>query len=476
MEAIMTNIQVRSLSGEVVVLDDQTLVDFRTQVRGQVITPGDSNYDEVREIWNAMIDRRPGLIVRCSGTADVLQAIRFARRHKLLTSVRGAGHNIAGKSLYDGAFLIDLSVMRSVQVDPDKRVAVAGPGATLGDVDHETQAYGLAVPVGINSTTGIAGLTLGGGFGWLSRSLGLTADNLIAAEVVTADGERLRCDENTHADLFWATRGGGGNFGIVTSFEFKLHPVGPVVMSGPAVFPFEQARSVLQKYREFCASCAEELTVWAVMRDAPPLPFLAPEVHGTRVLILAALYNGPVADGEKALSSLRKLGQPIADGFGPHPFSGFQQAFDPLLTPGARNYWKSHNFTGLSDELIDTLVNYGSRLPSPQSEIFVAQVGGATNRVAPDATAYPHRDVEFVMNVHTRWDTADQDNVCVSWAREFYDATESFATGGVYVNFISEDEDRIQGAYGANYDRLSKVKSKYDPDNFFSLNQNVSPG
>lgn len=476
MEAIMTNIQVRSLSGEVVVLDDQTLVDFRTQVRGQVITPGDSNYDEVREIWNAMIDRRPGLIVRCSGTADVLQAIRFARRHKLLTSVRGAGHNIAGKSLYDGAFLIDLSIMRSVQVDPDKRVAVAGPGATLGDVDHETQAYGLAVPVGINSTTGIAGLTLGGGFGWLSRSLGLTADNLIAAEVVTADGERLRCDENTHADLFWATRGGGGNFGIVTSFEFKLHPVGPVVMSGPAVFPFEQARSVLQKYREFCASCAEELTVWAVMRDAPPLPFLAPEVHGTRVLILAALYNGPVADGEKALSSLRKLGQPIADGFGPHPFSGFQQAFDPLLTPGARNYWKSHNFTGLSDELIDTLVNYGSRLPSPQSEIFVAQVGGATNRVAPDATAYPHRDVEFVMNVHTRWDTADQDNVCVSWAREFYDATESFATGGVYVNFISEDEDRIQGAYGANYDRLSKVKSKYDPDNFFSLNQNVSPG
>lgn len=472
----MTNIQVRSLSGEVVVLDDQTLVDFRTQVRGQVITPGDSNYDEVREIWNAMIDRRPGLIVRCSGTADVLQAIRFARRHKLLTSVRGAGHNIAGKSLYDGAFLIDLSIMRSVQVDPDKRVAVAGPGATLGDVDHETQAYGLAVPVGINSTTGIAGLTLGGGFGWLSRSLGLTADNLIAAEVVTADGERLRCDENTHADLFWATRGGGGNFGIVTSFEFKLHPVGPVVMSGPAVFPFEQARSVLQKYREFCASCAEELTVWAVMRDAPPLPFLAPEVHGTRVLILAALYNGPVADGEKALSSLRKLGQPIADGFGPHPFSGFQQAFDPLLTPGARNYWKSHNFTGLSDELIDTLVNYGSRLPSPQSEIFVAQVGGATNRVAPDATAYPHRDVEFVMNVHTRWDTADQDNVCVSWAREFYDATESFATGGVYVNFISEDEDRIQGAYGANYDRLSKVKSKYDPDNFFSLNQNVSPG
>lgn len=472
----MKEIKVRSLSGEVVILDNQTLDDLRARVRGQIVTPGDFNYDEVREIWNAMIDRRPGLIVRCTGTADVLQAIRFARQHQLLTSVRGAGHNIAGKSLHDGALLIDLCAMRTVRVDPGTRVAVAGPGATLGDVDHETQAYGLAVPTGINSTTGIAGLTLGGGFGWISRSLGLTADNLIAAEVVTAEGERLRCDENNHADLFWAIRGGGGNFGIVTSFEFKLHPVGPEVMSGPVIFPFDQAGSVLHKYREFCASCPEELTVWAVMRDAPPLPFLAPEVHGTRVLILAALYNGPLDAGEKALSSLRELGQPITDGFGPHPFAGFQQAFDPLLTPGARNYWKSHNFTELSDGLIDTLVDYGYRLPSPQSEIFVAQMGGATNRVAPDATAYPHRDVEFIMNVHTRWETSDRDNVCIAWAREFYDATEPFATGGVYVNFISEDEDRIQGAYGANYDRLSEVKAKYDPDNFFSLNQNVRPG
>jgi hypothetical protein len=471
----MKEIPIRSLSGEAVVFDNQTLDDFRARVRGQVISPSDSTYDEAREIWNAMINRRPGLIVRCAGTADVLQVVRFARRHQLLTSVRGAGHNIAGKSLHDGALLIDLGAMRMVQVDPISQIAVVGPGATLGDVDHESQAYGLAVPTGINSTTGIAGLTLGGGFGWLSRSLGLTADNLIAAEVVTAEGERLRCDENNNADLFWATRGGGGNFGIVTSFEFKLHPVGPEVMAGPVVFPFDQASSVLRKYREFCASCPEELTVWAVIRDAPPLPFLPPSAHGSRVLILAALYNGPLDAGEKALSSLRQLGQPIADGFGPYPFAGFQQAFDPLLTPGARNYWKSHNFTELGDGLIDTLVDYGSRLPSPQSEIFVAQMGGATNRVAPDATAYPHRDVEFIMNVHTRWDAADQDSVCIAWAREFYDATEPFATGGVYVNFISEDEDRIRGAYGANYARLSEVKVKYDPDNFFSVNQNVRP-
>jgi len=471
----MKEIPIRSLSGEAVVFDNQTLDDLRARVRGQVISPSDSTYDEAREIWNAMINRRPGLIVRCAGTADVLQVVRFARRHQLLTSVRGAGHNIAGKSLHDGALLIDLGAMRMVQVDPISQIAVVGPGATLGDVDHESQAYGLAVPTGINSTTGIAGLTLGGGFGWLSRSLGLTADNLIAAEVVTAEGERLRCDENNNADLFWATRGGGGNFGIVTSFEFKLHPVGPEVMAGPVVFPFDQASSVLRKYREFCASCPEELTVWAVIRDAPPLPFLPPSAHGSRVLILAALYNGPLDAGEKALSSLRELGQPIADGFGPYPFSGFQQAFDALLTPGARNSLKSHNFTELGDGLIDTLVDYGSRLPSPQSEIFVAQMGGATNRVAADATAYPHRDVEFIMNVHTRWDTADQDNLCIAWAREFYEATEPFATGAVYVNFISEDEDWIQGAYGANYARLSEVKVKYEPDNFFSVNQNVRP-
>lgn len=471
----MNAIKVRSLHGEVITLSSQALDNLKARVRGQIITPAGANYDELREIWNAAIDRRPALIVRCSGTADVLQVVRFARQHQLLTSVRGAGHNIAGKSLHDGALLIDLGAMNTVRVDPEAKIAVAGPGATLGDVDHETQAYGLAVPTGINSTTGIAGLTLGGGFGWTSRSLGLTADNLIAAELVTAEGERLRCDENNYADLFWAIRGGGGNFGIVTSFEFKLHTVGPEVMSGPIVFPFDQASSVLHKYREFCASCPDELTVWAVMRDAPPLPFLPPEVHGTKVLILPALYNGPLDAGKKALAALKKLGQPIGDGFGAYPFSGFQQAFDPLLTPGARNYWKSHNFTELSDGLISKLIDYASKLPSAQSEIFIAQMGGATNRISPDATAYPHRDVEFIMNVHTRWDTADQDDECVSWAREFYTATEPFATGGVYVNFISEGDDRVRSAYGNNYDRLSQVKSDYDPDNFFRLNQNVSP-
>ena len=345
----------------------------------------------------------------------------------------------------------------------------------MGDVDRETQAHGLAVPTGINSTTGIGGLTLGGGFGWLSRTHGLTIDNLVAAEVVTAGGDLVRCSEDEHTELFWATRGGGGNFGVVTSFEFKLHPVGPEVMSGPVVFPFEGAKDVLRGYRDFCKSSPEELTVWAVLRGAPPLPFLDPQVHGKDVLILAALYNGPVDDGAKAMEPLRELGNPIADAFGLHPFTGFQQAFDPLLTPGVRNYWKSHNFTELSDGLVDKLVEYAANLPSPHSEIFIAQMGGATNRVAPDATAYPHRDIEFVMNVHTRWEDAGDDDKCVAWAREFYEATEPFATGGVYVNFISEGEERVASAYGANYDRLAKVKAKYDPENFFRLNQNIVP-
>ncbi|WP_207062738.1 FAD-binding oxidoreductase [Motiliproteus sp. SC1-56] len=472
----MSDVKALTLDGETRQLDEAALDDLRGRVRGELIFPGDPNYDDTRQIWNAMISRKPSIIVRCSGTADVMGAVKFARQHRLLASVRGAGHNIGGMSLQDGAILIDLSAMTSVRVDPEGRTAVAGPGATLGDVDHETQAYGLAVPVGINSTTGIGGLTLGGGFGWLSRSCGLTIDNLVGAEVVTAAGERIKCDASHHDDLFWAIRGGGGNFGIVTAFEYQLHPVGPEVMSGPIVFPFDQAKHILGAYRAFCAGCPDELTVWAVIRDAPPLPFLAEEVHGQRVLILVALYNGDMAAGKKALAELRNLGQPIADGFAPHPFVGFQQAFDPLLTPGARNYWKSHNFTQLSDELIDCLVDYGARLPSPQSEIFVAQVGGAINRVATDATAYPHRDVEFVMNVHTRWEDATDDDGCVSWAREFFAATQPFATGGVYVNFISEGEDRVAGAYGVNYDRLSRVKATYDPDNFFRVNQNITPG
>jgi FAD/FMN-containing dehydrogenase len=295
--------------------------------------------------------------------------------------------------------------------------------------------------------------------------------------VVTASGARVRCSADREADLFWAIRGGGGNFGVVTSFEFRLHPVGPEVMSGPIVLPFDRAPELLRVYRDFCRDCPEELTVWAVLRGAPPLPFLEPEVHRKSVLILASLYNGPMDEGERAIDALRaRVGEPIADAVGPHPFAGFQQAFDPLLTPGVRNYWKSHNFAKLSDCAIEKIVEYAAKLPSAASEIFIAQLGGATNRVASDATAYPHRDAEFVLNVHTRWEDATQDKACIRWAREFYDATLPFATGGVYVNFLSEgEEERLAGAYGPNLKRLATVKATYDPQNLFRVNQNIRP-
>ncbi|HER20142.1 MAG TPA: FAD-binding oxidoreductase, partial [Chromatiales bacterium] len=350
------------------------------------------------------------------------------------------------------------------------------PGVTLGELDAETQKSGLALPVGINSTTGIAGLTLGGGFGWLSRKYGMTCDNLISADMVTAAGEKVRASATENPDLFWGLRGGGGNFGIVTSFEFQLHPVGPEVLSGLIVHPFEDARAVLKHYREFLAQAPDEVTVWAVMRKAPPLPFLDEAVHGTEVVVLAAFYAGDMAEGEKALAPLREFGNPHADVIGPHPFCGWQAAFDPLLTPGARNYWKSHDFLELSDGLLDTLIGAVGTLPDPQCEIFIAQLGGAINRVPSDATAYPHRDAQFIMNVHGRWSNASDDDKIISWSRDLFDKATPYATGGVYVNFMTEEEeDRVRQAYGKSYDRLVQLKNTYDPKNVFRMNQNIRP-
>jgi FAD/FMN-containing dehydrogenase len=349
------------------------------------------------------------------------------------------------------------------------------PGATLGDLDDATQVYGLATPVGINSTTGIAGLTLGGGFGWLSRKHGLTIDNLRSADVVTAEGELVTASEDENADLFWGIRGGGGNFGVVTSFEFDLYEVGPEVLSGLIVHPYSAAPEIVRAYRSFASDMPQDLNVWLVMRKAPPLPFLPEEVHGQEVIILAAFYAGDMKEGERLLQPLRKLGKPIADVIGPHPFTGWEAAFDPLLTPGARNYWKSHNFTELSDGLIDTALDYLGRLPSDQTEIFFGRLGGAVNEVPVDATAYPHRDAEYVMNVHARWDSTSQDSKCIQWARDYFEATSPYATGGVYVNFVPEGEAPIEAAYGPNYDRLLALKRKYDPNNLFRLNQNIAP-
>jgi FAD/FMN-containing dehydrogenase len=472
----MTEIRLASLQGEAIVLTSDTVANFRQTLRGDVCLPEEAGYDEARTIWNAMINRHPGAVVRCRGAADITRAVRFAREHGLLIAVRGGGHNIAGNGVCEGGLLIDLSPMRSVRVDPLRRTARVEPGATLGEFDKEAQAFGLATPLGINSTTGVAGLTLGGGFGWLSRKFGLTVDNLISADVVTAEGELVQASATENSDLFWALRGGGGNFGIVSSFEFRLHPVGPMVLSGLIVHPFARAKELLAGYRQVASMAPDELTVWVVLRQAPPLPFLPPEVHGKEILVFAVCYIGGEAEGKRALEPLRGLGEPIADVIGMQPYAGWQTAFDPLLTPGAYNYWKSHNFMELGDGLLDTLASYAGRLPTGECEIFIGQLGGAASRVAVDAMAYPHRNVNFVMNVHTRWREAADERRSIDWARALFAETAPYATGGVYVNFMPADEtERVSSAYGANYSRLAALKAKYDPDNLFRLNQNVQP-
>jgi FAD/FMN-containing dehydrogenase len=467
----------KSRSGATAPLAPEAIDALRARLRGALCLPGEPGYEQARTIWNAMIDRHPAAIIRAAGAADVIAGVRFAREHGLALAVRGGGHNIAGNAVCEGGLMIDLTPMKSVRVDPAAATARVEPGVTLGEFDREAQAFGLATPVGINSTTGVAGLTLGGGFGWISRKYGLTIDNLISADVVTAGGELVHASEKENPDLFWAVRGGGGNYGIVTSFEFRMHRVGPQVLSGLIVHPFAKAKELFDGFRRVTAQAPDELTCWVVMRKAPPLPFLPPEVHGKEVFVIAVCWCGDLEQGKKAIAPIEALGKPIANVIGPTPFAGWQTAFDPLLTPGARNYWKSQDFTALSDGVIDVMLDFARRLPTPDCEIFVGHLGGAVNRVAPAATAYPHRSVEYIMNVHTRWNDRGQDQACIAWARELFDKTTPHATGGVYVNFMPEDEtQRVQmGAYGPNYDRLAKLKTKYDRDNLFRLNQNIVP-
>ncbi len=473
----MANVKVKQVDGAMTTLPSEVLTALREQLRGTLCMPGDPGYDQARTIWNGMIDRRPAAIVRAAGAADVVHAVRLAGEHRLLLAIRGGGHNIAGNAVCEGGLMIDLTPMKSVRIDPASRTARVEPGVTLGEFDREAQAFGLATPTGINSTTGIAGLTLGGGFGWISRKHGLTIDNLLSVDVVTASGEWVRASETEEPDLFWAVRGGGGNFGVVTSFEFRLHPIGPEVLAGLIVHPFAGAGELLRGYRRAVAGAPDQLTCWVVMRKAPPLPFLPKEVHGQEVVVLAMCYAGDLEKGRKAVAPIRALGKPIADVVGPSPFAGWQTAFDPLLAPGARNYWKSHDFVELGDAAIEVMIDHVGRLPSPDCEVFLGHLGGAVSRVPAQTTAYPHRAVQFVMNVHTRWSDAARDEECIAWARHLFDAMTPHATGGVYVNFMPEDEmQRVsRGAYGPNYERLSSLKARYDPKNLFRMNQNILP-
>lgn len=457
-------------------LSNEAVASLKSLLKGEVIRPEDSDYDAARRIWNGMIDRHPAVIVRCRHAEDVPHAVSSACDNGLVIAVRGGGHGIAGSAICEGGLVIDLSAMREVRIDAGKRRAYVQAGATLHDFDEAAQAHGLATPTGINSTTGIAGLTLGGGFGWLTRRYGLTVDNLVSAQIVTADGETLRVSDSESPDLFWAIRGGGGNFGVVTEFEYALHPIGPQVSAGLFVFPFDQARRVLGQYRELTRELPEDLSVWAVMRHAPPLPFLPKGVHGDKVLVLPVLCIGEVSVGQKLVETVRRMGDPIGEHVGLQPYKDWQQTFDPLLAPGARNYWKSHNFTEISDGALDTMVEFAGTFPSPHCEIFIGQLSGASNRVPPEATAYAHRDAKYVMNVHGRWETPAEDQTCVSWARALFSAAAPHASAGAYVNFMTEEETgRVAAAYGSNYPRLVLLKKRYDPDNVFRLNQNIKP-
>ncbi|HSM36558.1 MAG TPA: FAD-binding oxidoreductase [Longimicrobiales bacterium] len=472
----MNDLTMATLDRDESAISGAALDELSARFSGDLLTPSDDGYDEARAIWNAMIDRRPALIAMCESANDIAAALRFAADHGLLVSVRGAGHNIAGNAVCDGGLMISLDRMRKVDVDPEARVARVQPGATLADVDAATQEHGLATPVGVNSTTGIAGLTLGGGFGWLSRAYGMTIDNLIAADVVLPDGRKVRASADEEPDLFWAIRGGGGNFGVVSAFEFHLHPVGPEILSGLIVHPGDAAADFLRFYRDFAPTLPDDTAVFVVLRKAPPLPFLPEEWHGRDVVVVAAFHGGDMAEGERILQPLREWGDPIADVIGPHPYAGWQQAFDPLLEPGARNYWKSHDFTELSDGFLDVLTESASELPTAECEVFLIQVGGEMGRVAPDATAYPNRHADYMMNVHTRWRDPSDDEACVAWARRLFNASTPYAAGSVYVNFMPSDEnDAVERAYGPHYGRLAKLKARYDPQNLLRMNQNIRP-
>ena len=446
-------------------LRDAPVRDLRAGVVGEVLLPGAPGYDSARRVFNAMVDRRPAVIARLANAEDVRRAVLFAREHGLPLVVKGGGHNVAGTAVGDGGLMLDLSAMKAVAVDPARRVAVAQPGLLLGELDRATQARGLATPLGVVSLTGIAGLTLGGGLGWLNGKHGLACDNLIAAHVVTADGRLLTASPDEHADLFWAIRGGSGNFGVVTSFTYRLHPVGPVLGGGVA-FPPERAREALRFYHEFAAACPDELSTTAG---------LGVDAEGRPTVGVGVCWCGPLDAGERALRPLRAFGPPVADTIGPMSYTAVQTAGDAGFPPDRQHYWKASWLTDLSNGVIDVLLRFAVEKPSAATGIGLQQMHGAAARMDPAATAFPHRRDQYDLLILSQWsDPADAERN-VAWTRALFDAVRPFAQG-VYVNDLGEEgADRVREAYGANYARLAAIKAEYDPANLFRANQNVKP-
>lgn len=461
------NIEVVTLGHEKRTMESKTIDELRARVRGQILTAADAGYETARRIWNAMIDKRPALIVRCEGAADVGEAVRFAVAHELLVSVRGGGHNVAGTAVCEGGLMIDLSLMRGIRVDPAARTAWAQPGLLWQDFDHETQAYGLATTGGVVGETGIAGLTLGGGVGWLVRKHGLTCDNLLAADVVTADGELRHASPESNPDLFWALRGGGGNFGVVTSFQYRLHEV-PRILGGLVIHPRNAAREVIRFHRDFITSAPEELTSYVALLTTP---------DGHPVVALASCYSGDLQEGERVLRPLREFGTPLADAMQPMPYAGMQGLLGPAFPWNNRNYWKSSYVRELPDAGIEALVEQVNRCPSPLSVVVIEYYGGAVSRIAPDATAFSHREANFNILTLSQWQHAAEDAQHVQWARDCGEAITPWASGALYMNALSEGEgaQAVRESYGTNYARLAALKAQFDPNNLFRMNQNILP-
>ena len=458
------------------VIDRGAVDELQASFGGELVRPDDGDYDEHRKVWNGSIDRRPGLIARCAGVADVRHAVRFAREHELVVAVRGGGHSFPGLSVCDDGMLIDLGPMKGIRVDPETGTVRAQAGVLLGELDRETQAFGLAVPAGIVTHTGLAGLTLGGGIGWIMRKYGLTIDQLQSVDVITADGELVKAREDHNADLFWGVRGGGGNFGIVTDFEFRLNPLGPYVVAGPVFWSMEDAPDVLRFYRDWVADCPDDLMTIVVQRRAPALPVVPPDLVGKLVVAVVACYAGPIEDGERVVRPLKEFGSPVLDLCQPKPYLAHQQMFDPSFRPGWWYYVRSCDVAELADDVIDIVVEHGTRITSPVSSIALWQMGGAVARVGEDATAFNGRHAGFTFNINGNSQTADGFEAERQWARDYWSALAPHHTS-VYVNFLMEEgEDRVRQAYGADkYDRLKALKRAYDPTNFFRLNKNIKP-
>ena len=472
-------ISVETLAGGRTNIDDAALAQLRTTIRGDVLRPGEPGYAD-KPIYNAMHQRRPALLVRCAGTADVVDAVKFARQHGLLVAVRGGGHSVAGHSSCDGGMVIDLTRMRSVDVDPDARVARVQGGAVWGDVDRETQAFGLVVPGGVVSETGVAGLTLGGGEGWVRRKYGLTIDSLLSVRIVCADGSVHTASPTSEPDLFWAIRGGGGNFGIVTSFDFRAHPLGPIVAFACVFYPVADAATILPRWRDYCAGTPDEVTSVALAITMPAAPELPPSIHNQGCLIIGGVYVGAPEEGMNVMQPLRELGSPLFDMSQPMPFKAVQTGFDPFFPMGKlQSYWKAQNLARLPDDAIGVIAARAKERPSPLTLVVTFQMGGAINRVGPADTAYAERSAPWMSSIDGNWENPADNEANVAWVRESFKQITPYSTGTTYTNFTGQADETTgalaANAYGANMMRLSLIKARYDPDNFFRLNPNIAP-